>query len=129
MSDVDSVSNDDGVLVRGESLTTTKNQMKLVNTIGAAAAVITFCIGSPLPAEARGGGGWVYLGENSNGGSNYYKPERCRGNFCYVKKNYAGHVFATSYDCSSWRYHNTGGHWRDIMPESISEYISGKVCR
>ena len=43
------------VCLRGESLTTHRNQMKLFKTIAATAAVITCCIGNPLPAEARDG--------------------------------------------------------------------------
>ena len=40
------------VCSRGESLTTHRNQMKLFKTIAATAAVITCCIGNPLPAES-----------------------------------------------------------------------------
>jgi len=40
------------VCLRGESLTHHTNQMKLFKTLAATAAVITCCIGNPIPAEA-----------------------------------------------------------------------------
>ncbi len=40
------------VCSRGASLTTHRNQMKLFQAFVATAAVVTCCIGNPLPAEA-----------------------------------------------------------------------------
>ena len=48
------------VCLRGESLTTHMNQMKLFKTFAATAAVITCCIGNPLPAEAASP--WNFFG-------------------------------------------------------------------
>ena len=41
------------VCSRGESITTHRNQMKLIKTLAATAAVITCCLGNPPPAEAN----------------------------------------------------------------------------
>ena len=103
--------------------------MKLFKTIAATAAVITCCIGNPLPAEARNG--WEYQGKYYKTGESVYRRFLgCDGAICkYEFKMSSWTKSSVSYiDCNNWKY-LTAQQWHDIMPQSNEEHYARRICR
>ena len=117
------------VCLRGESLTTHRNQMKLFAAI-ATAAVIGASLIATTPAEAQSRNGWIYAG-SMDGETNYIKPLGRRGNIALMASKWSGDPIAVwEYNCSAWEKRLQGGTrgWSPIYPGSVADTNARRVC-
>ena len=136
--------NGDGVFTGREPHNSHRNQMKLFNAIAATAAVMTCCIGNPLPAEARNG--WVYIGEVSTNVRLYVhdiKRTKHQGkDLVGLKQEIIDDnrnqvvTGAMAVNCTDWsqiQLMENGAEtgrtsFRRILPNSVSEAVASRVC-
>ena len=115
------------VCLRGERLTTHRNQMNLFNAITAAAASASFIAASPASA----GNGWLHAATSVKGNSIYVRLLSRSGHFVTYEEETSSSSYRSKWiaNCPAWQCKSLNGtQWPDVMPGSIGAASHQTVC-